>query len=456
MKGYIRKPTAVAIIAVLAAAAVALGIVALTQSRRAGEYERTAAANYQHAFGELVTSVSELDTALQKGLYATSPSMVSAVCTEIFGKAMTAQMSLGVLPFSSQELEQTSGFISRVGDYAYALSRNAARGESYTDEELQNLRTLSDTASTLAANMKSLQTDLQDGVLTMDELGGAQNKLEGVDAAAGQNTVGSSMRLIEKEFPETPSLIYDGPFSEHITNARPKLLEGLDAVDEAKAKKAAAAFTGLGEDKLRAAGECAGRIPTWCFTASENGGDLNIAVTKQGGKVISLLSSRAPADSGLSPEDAAKIAARFLEAQGYSGMKETYRITQGGVVTVNYAWEQDGVLCYSDLVKVSVARDTGSVCAFGAEGYFSAHCERDLTPPAVGEEAARSAVPASLKILSSRLALVPTDGKYEVLCWEFKCDSEDGRHYIIYVNAATGEEQKILILLEDETGALTI
>ena len=56
--------------------------------------------------------------------------MISAVCTDVFGKAMTAQMSLGALPFSTQELEKTAGFISRVGDYAYSLSR---AGREYTD-----------------------------------------------------------------------------------------------------------------------------------------------------------------------------------------------------------------------------------------------------------------------------------------------------------------------------------
>ena len=48
------------------------------------------------------------------------------------------------------------------------------------------------------------------------------------------------------------------------------------------------------------------------------------------------------------------------------------------------------------------------------------------------------------------------DGKLETLCHEFKCAAPDGRHYIIYVNALTGAQHKILILLEDESGALTL
>ena len=61
-----------------------------------------------------------------------------------------------------------------------------------------------------------------------------------------------------------------------------------------------------------------------------------------------------------------------------------------------------------------------------------------------------------LNVLREQLALIPTDGEYEVLCWEFVCEAENGQHYIVCINAATGAEQKILILLEDENGTLAL
>ena len=100
----------------LSAAVLVLGVLAGTQYERARRWQRQAENQYQHVFDELVTAMGELDASLQKSLYATSPGMVNAVCTEVFGKAMTAQMSLGALPFRGEELERTSGFISRVGD----------------------------------------------------------------------------------------------------------------------------------------------------------------------------------------------------------------------------------------------------------------------------------------------------------------------------------------------------
>ncbi|NCB62439.1 MAG: hypothetical protein EOM52_02320 [Clostridia bacterium] len=69
---------------------------------------------------------------------------------------------------------------------------------------------------------------------------------------------------------------------------------------------------------------------------------------------------------------------------------------------------------------------------------------------------AQKVVAPGLTVLSHQLALIPTSGEYEVLTHEFKCRTEDSKHVIIYVNALTGQEEKILILLEDENGTLVI
>ena len=62
----------------------------------------------------------------------------------------------------------------------------------------------------------------------------------------------------------------------------------------------------------------------------------------------------------------------------------------------------------------------------------------------------------NMEILSEQLTLIPTAGQDERLCWEFKCRTDDERHVLIYVNAVTGQQEKILLLLEDENGTLTL
>ena len=52
--------------------------------------------------------------------------------------------------------------------------------------------------------------------------------------------------------------------------------------------------------------------------------------------------------------------------------------------------------------------------------------------------------------------MIPTSGSHEVFCWEFKCETEDGQHLIVYLNALTGAEEKLFLLLEDESGTLVL
>ena len=54
------------------------------------------------------------------------------------------------------------------------------------------------------------------------------------------------------------------------------------------------------------------------------------------------------------------------------------------------------------------------------------------------------------------MAIIPTEGGREKYCHEFLCQTEDGDRYLMYVNAQTGRQEKILILLEDESGTLTV
>ena len=72
------------------------------------------------------------------------------------------------------------------------------------------------------------------------------------------------------------------------------------------------------------------------------------------------------------------------------------------------------------------------------------------------EAAARETIPDTLSVRAHEMAVIPSDGGEEKLCYEFVCRTEDGRRYILYVNALTGAQERIMILLEDDAGTLTL
>jgi len=420
-------------------------------------YRRRVENTYQHAFSELVTSLEGLESAMQKGLYATSPAMVNAICTEIYGKSEAAVMALGELPFGSNELEHTAAFVSKIGDYAFSLSRNAALGKKYTDDDRKNLASLSESATALSKNLTGLYARLNDGAITMYNLKRSGEEASEDEDSLVPTSLSESFRKIEADFPEMPSLIYDGPFSAHISGMKPKLLEGKSYLSKKQAAEKAADFLGISEKKLTLSGTRNDEVPVYIFSADMGYGISRlIEITIQDGMVLNIVNSRHVRDAAMSDDDAAKIAEKYLKSHGYDSMTETYRYMADDAVTINYAYLQGDVICYPDLIKVRVAKDNGEIINFESLGYIMNHTERDFPEPAVSEENAEVNISDSLTVLSHSMAVIPTTGKNEKFCHEFKCKNEAGQHYIVYVNPETGDEESILILLESENGTLAM
>ena len=81
--------------------------------------------------------------------------------------------------------------------------------------------------------------------------------------------------------------------------------------------------------------------------------------------------------------------------------------------------------------------------------------KRDLPTPKLTMDQALAKVNKRLVVNKKAMAVIPTDSKAEVLCYEFT-GFVGKQHYIIYINAVTGAEQKILLLLENKSGILTM
>lgn len=448
-----RRPT-IRVITFLSAALIVAGVLAFTGLRKAQSLELYARANTEHAFDELVTSISELSNALEKSLYISDPALESALCTQIFGRAMTAQMAMGVLPYSSQELEQTASFIAKVGDYACVLARTVGSNGGYSDEELENLGRLSETASVMALNLRDMQARIMAGALTMDEVYGASSRVE--NGAEQAPLAGTAFESIEQEFPELPALIYDGPFSESLSNPKPLYLEGREQVGQEEALKAAAAFLGAEEKYVEAQGEYGGDVPCWVCSAYMNGGEYTVYVTKQGGEICSAVCSRIAGEPNYTVKQGLELVRDLVDGWDLEDLQESYHVVEDDVLLVNFEHTEDGVICYPDLIKVSVALDTGTLMGYDAQGYISAHTERDIPEATVSREDAQASIARTLDVTGHNMAIIPSDGGEERFCHEFVCQTEAGERYILYVNAQTGEEEKILILLEDESGTLTI
>lgn len=414
---------------------------------------------YNMAFFELVDYVQNVETYLAKALISTTPEHGAETLTNVWREASVAQSCLSQLPINSHELENTSRFLNQVSDYSYSLSRKNISGQGLSQEDLKNIKELHTYSLELENTLNQLSTDLNNGRIKWGEL-----KDEGTKAFATQvsSITKDSFSNLEENFHEYSGLIYDGAFSEHITSSEKKGLTGED-IDEEKAKEIVKTF--YGEEKIKNIDSNGfsenAEIPSFDFNVKmkENDNTATISISKKGGHVIFANYNKTVSTEIISQEKANEIAKDFLDKHGYTNMKETYYLKQNGIVTINYAYTQNNtnnqqVTIYPDLIKVKVALDDGSVLGIETSGYLNSHTTRAISTDIISKEKAKDVLNKDLQIESENLAIIPTKWNTEVLCWEFKGKVEDNE-FLVYINAKTGKEEDILIIVNTPDGTLT-
>lgn len=411
---------------------------------------------YSHAFGELSSSISDLADSLTRASFASSPSVISSACAKAYADASAAGAALGALPYSDMELEKTSSFLSRAGDYSAFLVRSAASGSSYSGSERENLASLARCARTLEEEFTKLNAYLISGELTPESLEFSRDALDALDESLSSPSFASSFKKLEAEFPELPELNYDGALSEHISGLKPLMLEDSAPVSEAEALKAASKFTGLQESVFHSEGTRESGIPVYVVSASTRRGPMTLEITKNGGLVIYYQNSRLCESARVSAEDATRLAEEFLKERGISDMEAVGWQALDNKLSVTLAYSKDGIKCYPDLIKIEVALDNGEIVSYEGKGYISYHSERTPPETVISDEEAESRIPPELTVVSHSMAYFPTEGKREVYCHELKCEDKDGNLCLIYINAETGAEQAVMLLIEGESGTLAM
>ncbi|MCI6387907.1 MAG: germination protein YpeB [Ruminococcus sp.] len=415
-------------------------------AQKASELSRQLNADAERSLSTLEACMSSINTNLTKGLYANTTPMLSSMAISLTRDAASAKNSLSALPLSDTQLDNMLKFLSQVGAFVSTLDRKLSLGEPITSEERNQLKQLIDVSQKLLSELDTITQGVENGSVSFKQAGSTLQK------SADQSVqIDSAFGDAEQTLTDYPTLIYDGPFSDHILNQSPKTLEGKSDISKEKALEIASDFIGIDKSTLRFDSETNGVIETYNFFVDS----INISVCKKGGAVLYLLGSSSAGESVISPEQAVENAENFLSAKGYENMKESYYSTQDGICTVNFAYENEGVICYPDLIKLSVSLETGNIISFDARGYIMNHTDRPPVQSKISADEAKMSVSDYLTVMSSRLAVIPTDYKTEKTAYEFHCKTPDEQEVLVYIDVLTAKEDDILLLLYSDGGILT-
>ncbi len=416
--------------------------------------KQTSENTYNMAFYELVDYVGNVETYLAKALISTTHEHGAETLTNLWREANMAQTYLARLPIETQELENTQKFLNQVSDYSYSLSRKNIYNEQLNEEDLKNLEELHSYSIELENTLNQLSEDINLGRIKWGELADKGSKAFAQEVSTTSTDGFSSL---EENFHEYSGLIYDGAFSEHLTNQEKKGLAG-EEIDEEMAKQKAQEF--FGKDKIKEINSSGltenSTIPAYNFTIeAQDDIQATISISQKGGHIIYMNYNRDVNTEILSPEEADQKGKEYLEARGFSNMKETYYLKQEGIMTINYAYTQNDVVMYPDLIKVKVALDNGDVLGIETTGYLNNHTERDLSNVKISIDEAKKTLNNRLNIESQSMAVIPTEWQTEILCYEFKGKVQD-TEFLVYINAENGREEDILVIKDTPNGILTM
>ena len=437
-----------------------IAVLGLYTYKRERQFRQTAENNYNMAFFELVSYVENVETYLAKSLISSTPEHGAETLTHVWREANLAQSYLARLPMDSQELTNTSKFLNQVSDYSFSLSRKNINNQNLTDDDFKNLKELHTYSVELENTLNQLSADINNGRIKWGEL---TNKGSSVFLTQVSNISKDSFDNLEENFHEYSGLIYDGAFSEHMTSVEKKGLTG-EEINEEEAKKIATDFIGndkIGEINSNGVSEDTD-IPSYDFSIkakNDKNEIITVSVSKKGGHIIFMNYNRNVEAETISQERADEIGKDFLNSKGFPDMKETYYLKQNGVVTINYAYNQKStngdVIVYPDLIKVKVALDNGEILGIETTGYLNSHYERNIPTAKITKEKAKENLNKSLQIESEGTAIIPTEFKTEIFCWEFKGKVDD-TEFLVYINAETGAEEDILVIKNTPNGTLTM
>ncbi len=396
---------------------------------------------YEQNLYELGDNLSNIEVNLSKLMVAPEGRFATTLLTDVYSEALAAEKALSSLPVDWHDSENAAGFLNQVADFAVSYQQALIAGKTGNN--------YAETVENMYVTVRGLNAQISDSVALA-----SQNKLD-IRRITSQKpfVFRSSESKVAHNSIEYPELIYDGPFSDGRAKEHYCHLDGAESVSLEEAKEIAmSALPDFNAKSVSSAGKSENE-PLYELTVSGERGEAYFSISEHGGKIVNLTVSR-PLGAIMLGETSAKACAKDFAARAGYDVEPVWYLANGGVAYVNLAPIENGVVLYTDLVKVKVALDNGDVLGLEAKNYCLNHTERP-TELKMNKAAIPTLIDSRLKLNSVRGALIPLENGAQRLCYEAACEYK-GLDYFIYLDASNGETVKIMRTVDSEQGSLVM
>ena len=428
-----------AAIVMLSALLASMVILNIAKSEELATAQTRISAVYQKAFYETCELTESISSNYRKLLVAGDNAQMQVLLGEISRQTQGAASNLALLPLGEETISATIKFINQAEDFAETLSTKIAAGDHVSEDDYRAMESLSEGAAAFSVGLSKLLERYERGEAVFD----AEDY-----AATGDET----LHPLTSEAGQYPVLLYDGPFSDSATTGNYALLSGKGEITQSEAEARLRAFIPV--DSLSYTGSSHPEVDCYEFRIQSGEYTISAGVTRQGGEILYLLPETGEDEINYTDAELTDIARAFLISRGYGSMEMSYYSSFGGILTINFAATQDGVVLYPDLIKIQLSMKDGRVIGLDAKNYLKNHIRRTIPAPSITAEEAMLRISPRLTAQSARLCVIPQN-RAEYLCYEITA-SDSGSEFLVYVDAQTGVERDLMQIISRNNGTLVM
>lgn len=395
---------------------------------------------YSRSVYELMEFVENLDTNLSKLKVSNGNYERQRFLTDVVIEAELCEECLETFPVDMEKTQNLTAFLNRVGDYSRSLLNKLARGGNITQSDEEVIVYMHQTVSAIRQNLNKTVNSLN--TKEINKLLDGHSKVfdEGIDA-------------LENDTIKMPKSIYDGPFAQAQNSSSVKFIENMGEVSEQIAKEKLQNILEKYDIKeINCTGDAKIKnLEIYNFDITDEiGRKYGAQITKKGGILAMFDSFEDCPDKNFEDDACVEIAQNFLEKAGFSDMQEVWISQSETECIINFAYEDDDIVCYSDMIKVKVCYERGVVTGIEANSFIRSHEKRQMPKPQISLKSAKNKLKNNFEIQSYRLCLIPINNS-ETLAYEFSGEY-DGNTYFVYIDATTGEECELFTVVGTNQG----
>ena len=482
-------------VAILSSIIVVMGVVLFSTNSTLTETSMNLENLYQRSFYDLVNNVNNMEVEVSKLMVTNDSTSQQKSLAKLKQQSSDAENSLSLLPINENVLEKTTRFMNQFNGYCTSLI--TYKDGKIENEDYETLGKIYSSIEIIKKELNAIMDKVMKGYKISDHISEDANKSD-----FSLNFVGLSNDTVEY-----PSMIYDGPFSDSTIQRKIKGWPETEITENDSENL----ITKIFENKitnLNYLGETQGNFVTYDFGVNtEDGKNYFVQVTKNGGFLLTISSNilsngnseeyttevikddsvvdkntektdtnddnalNKAENGGLDGSEGVKVesvnninketktavlmAESFAEKLGLENMKCVWSASSEQISYINLAPVIDDIIMYPDLIKVKVDLNNNSIIGWEATSYAYNHTQRDELIPELTEAEAKKLVSKNLQIDSQKLCVIPLEFVGETLAYEFAGTYNDFNYYL-YIDAYTGNQVKVLKVVQTDEGELVL